>query len=157
MAPPTGTPGTMRNRGERRTERTAMTPNRRSTVQEPPHHRKASSPAWPAFESKLAEALAVLEEDQYLVITEKRGWAYVQFAGQGSFGVRAECVSNNYLDEAHALRASQMTALRRIGWSDRRSAAGHTYSSPGRARSASAPSASVTTTSTRLTRCARAR
>ena len=94
-----------------------MTPNRRSTVQEPPRHRNASSPAWPAFESKLAEALAVLEEDQYLVITEKRGWAYVQFAGQGSFGVRAECVSNNYLDEAHALRASQMTALRRIGWS----------------------------------------
>jgi len=94
-----------------------MTSNSRTTVQEPPRHRKASSPAWPAFEGKLAEALAVLEEDQYLVITEKRGWAYVQFAGQGSFGVRAECVSNNYLDEAHALRAGQMTALRRIGWS----------------------------------------
>ncbi|HEX7528259.1 MAG TPA: hypothetical protein VF425_04065 [Thermoanaerobaculia bacterium] len=94
-----------------------MTPNRRSTVQEPPRHRTASSPAWSAFESKLAEALAVLEEDQYLVISAKRGWAYVQFAGQGSFGVRAECVSNNYLDEAHALRAGQMTALRRIGWS----------------------------------------
>jgi hypothetical protein len=117
VALPTGASGTMRNRGERRTERTAMTPNRRSTVQEPPRHRKASSPAWPAFEGKLAEALAVLEEDQYLVITEKRGWAYVQFAGQGSFGVRAECVSNNYLDEAHALRAGQMTALGRIGWS----------------------------------------
>ena len=38
-----------------------------------------------------------------------------------------------------------------------RSAAGHTFSLPGRARSESAPSASVTTTSTRLTRCARAR
>jgi hypothetical protein len=96
--------------------RTAMTPNRGSTVQEPPHHSEASSPAWPAFKSKLAEALAVLEEDQYLVITEKSGWAYVQFAGQGSFGVRAECVSNNYLDEAHALRADQMTALQKIGW-----------------------------------------
>lgn len=94
-----------------------MTPNKGSTVQEPECHRKVSSPAWPAFESKLAEALAVLEEDQYLVITEKRGWAYVQFAGQGSFGVRAECVSNNYLDEAHALSAGQMTALGRIGWS----------------------------------------
>jgi hypothetical protein len=94
-----------------------MTPNRRSTVQEPPCHSEASLPAWSAFESKLAEALAVLEEDQYLVISAKRGWAYVQFAGQGSFGVRAECVSNNYLDEAHALRAGQMTVLRRIGWS----------------------------------------
>ena len=81
-----------------------MTPNRRSTVQEPPRHRKASSPAWPAFESKLAEALAVLEEDQYLVISEKRGSAYVQFAGQGSFGVRAECVSNNYLSAVARVR-----------------------------------------------------
>ena len=82
-----------------------------------PPRRKAPLGAWPAFESKLAEALAVLEEDQYLVITEKRGWAYVQFAAQGSFGLHAECVGNNYLDEAHALRAGQMTALRRIGWS----------------------------------------
>jgi hypothetical protein len=97
--------------------RTAMTPNRRSSVQEPPRHRNASSPAWPAFESRLAEALAVLEEDQFLVITEKSGRAYVQYVGQGSFGVRAECVSNNYLDETHALRAGQMNTLRRIGWS----------------------------------------
>ena len=82
-----------------------------------PPRRKPALGAWPAFERKLAEALDVLEEDQFLVITEKRGWAYVQFAGQGSFGVRAECVSNNYLDEAHALRADQMTALERIGWS----------------------------------------
>src|ERR1039457_5449743 len=82
-----------------------------------PPRRKPALGAWPAFERKLAEALDVLEEDQFLDITEKSGWAYVQFAGQGSFGVRAECVSNNYLDEAHALRADQMTALRRIGWS----------------------------------------
>src|ERR1039457_2545494 len=82
-----------------------------------PPRRKPALGAWPAFERKLAEALDVLEEDQFLVISEKRGSAYVQFAGQGSFGVRAECVSNNYLDEAHALRADQMTALRRIGWS----------------------------------------
>ncbi len=42
----------------------------------------------------------------------------MQFAAQGSFGLRAECVGNNYLDEAHALRAGQMSRLRRIGWSD---------------------------------------
>jgi hypothetical protein len=94
-----------------------MTPNRGSTVQEPPRHRKASSPAWPAFERKLAETLDALEEDQYLVVSAKRGWAYVQFAAQGSFGLRAECVGNNYLDEAHALRAGQVALLRRIGWS----------------------------------------
>ena len=82
-----------------------------------PPRRKAPLGAWPAFERKLAETLGALEEDQYLVVSAKRGWAYVQFAAQGSFGLRAECVGNNYLDEAHALRAGQMALLRRIGWS----------------------------------------
>ena len=79
--------------------------------------RKAPLGAWSAFERKLAETLGALEEDQYLVVSAKRGWAYVQFAAQGSFGLRAECVGNNYLDEAHALRAGQTALLRRIGWS----------------------------------------
>jgi hypothetical protein len=79
--------------------------------------RKAPLGAWPAFERMLAETLDVLEEDQYLVVSAKRGWAYVQFAAQGSFGLRAECVGNNYLDEVHALRAGQTALLRRIGWS----------------------------------------
>ena len=82
-----------------------------------PPRRKAPLGAWPAFERKLAETLGALEEDQYLVVSAKRGWAYVQFAAQGSFGLRAECVGNNYLDEAHALRAGQTALLRRIGWS----------------------------------------
>ncbi|MBK9063930.1 MAG: YbjN domain-containing protein [Acidobacteria bacterium] len=82
-----------------------------------PPRRKAPLGAWPAFERKLAETLGALEEDQYLVVSAKRGWAYVQFAAQGSFGLRAECVGNNYLDEAHALSAGQMALLRRIGWS----------------------------------------
>jgi hypothetical protein len=94
-----------------------MTSNSRSTVQNLALHRKKLPAAWPAFESKLAEALADLEENQYLVITAKRGWAFVQFAGEGSFGLLAECVGNNYLDEAHALSAGQMALLRRIGWS----------------------------------------
>src|ERR1035437_620483 len=82
-----------------------------------PPRRNAPLGAWPAFERKLAETLGALEEDQYLVVSAKRGWAYVQFAAQGSFGLRAECVGNNYLDEAHALRAGQTALLRRIGWS----------------------------------------
>jgi hypothetical protein len=72
---------------------------------------------WPDFQRKLAETLGVLEEDQYLVVSAKRGWAYVQFVGQGSFGMRAECVSNNYLDEAHALSPDKIAALERLGWS----------------------------------------
>jgi hypothetical protein len=59
----------------------------------------------------------VLEEDQFLVISAKRGWAYVQFAAQGSFGLRAESVSNNYLSGADALSADQVDALQKLGWS----------------------------------------
>jgi hypothetical protein len=61
-----------------------------------PPRGKAPLGAWPAFEKRLAETLAALEEDQYLVVSAKRGWAYVQFAAQGSFGLRAECVGNKY-------------------------------------------------------------
>ena len=57
-----------------------------------PPRKKAPASAWPAFERRLAETLGALEEDQYLVVSAKRGWAYVQFAAQGSFGLRAECV-----------------------------------------------------------------
>jgi hypothetical protein len=79
---------------------------------------KRSLPAaWPSFERKLAEALDVLEEDQYLVVSTKRDWIYVQFAAQGSFGLRAECVGNGFLDDAHKLNAKQMAVLRKIGWS----------------------------------------
>jgi hypothetical protein len=79
--------------------------------------RMASSAAWPVFEARLAETLETLEEDQYLVISSKRGWAYVQFAAQGSFGLRAESVSNNYLFGSNRLSADQIEALRTLGWS----------------------------------------
>ena len=92
---------------------------RRLVFPSPPRG-KAPLGAWPAFEKRLAETLGALEEDQYLVVSAKRGWAYVQFAAQGSFGLRAECVGNNYLDEAHALSAGQKARLRKIGWSSPR-------------------------------------
>ena len=94
-----------------------MTPTGKRLEFPSPPRRKAPLGAWPAFERKLAETLDALEEDQYLVVSAKRGWAYVQFAGQGSYGMRAECVGNNYLDEAHALNAGQVALLRDIGWS----------------------------------------
>ena len=72
---------------------------------------------WLAFENKLAEVLEVLEEDQFLVISTKRGWGYVQFAAQGSFGLRIEAVSNHYLPEDAQLDAAQLEALLALGWS----------------------------------------
>ena len=93
----------------------ALTGGRLDFPSQPRGRRRSAR--WPAFEKRLAETLAALEEDQYLVVSAKRGWAYVQFAAQGSFGLRAECVGNNYLDEAHALSAGQKARMRRMGWS----------------------------------------
>ena len=78
--------------------------------------RAVESQPWPAFEGKLAETLGALEEDQFLVVSAKRGWAFVQFAAQGSYGLRAESISNNYLPSSRALNDVQLTRLREIGW-----------------------------------------
>ena len=74
------------------------------------------SSAWRSFDTKLVQALRALEEDQYLIISAKRGWAYVQFAAQGSFGLRAESVSNNYLPDSSQLKPHQIAALNKLGW-----------------------------------------
>ena len=60
------------------------------------------SVAWPPFTEKLAQALSMLEEDQFLIISVKNSNRYVQFSAQGSFGMRAETTSNSYLSISHA-------------------------------------------------------
>lgn len=75
------------------------------------------SKAWPAFSVKLAVALEKLEEDQYLILTVKNSNRYVQFAAQGSFGLRAETTSNSYLAKLEKLNKKQITALIDLGWS----------------------------------------
>ncbi|MEO8681582.1 MAG: hypothetical protein ABI665_21225 [Vicinamibacterales bacterium] len=67
---------------------------------------KASSP----------KRLGVLEEDQFLIISLKSGWAYVQCAAQCSFGLRAEAMSNNYLHGSHAISDAKVSALQALGW-----------------------------------------
>jgi hypothetical protein len=74
------------------------------------------SVAWPPFAGKLAAALRQLREDQYLVISTKQSNRFVQFAGQGSFGLRVEAVSNHYLSHADQLDAKQIAALHELGW-----------------------------------------
>ena len=81
-----------------------------------PSQRKLSV-AWPPFEKALASALAKLEEDQFLVISAKRGDRFVQFAGQGSFGMRAETASNGFLPKSEQLDDEQIKALGALGWS----------------------------------------
>lgn len=71
---------------------------------------------WPEFMHRLAEAVGGLKEDQYLVINVKQTNRFVQFAGQGSYGLRAETTSNRYLDKAERLGRKKIAALRAMGW-----------------------------------------
>ena len=92
-------------------------PRKASTPQQQQPVPRKLSVAWPPFEKALASALAKLEEDQYLVISAKRGDRFVQFAGQGSFGMRAETVSNGFLPKSEQLSDEQIKALVALGWS----------------------------------------
>ena len=75
------------------------------------------SVAWLPFVQTLANVLGHLQEDQYLVITVKRSNLYVQFAGQGSYGMRVETPSNGYLVKSEKLKKCQLVALENAGWS----------------------------------------
>ena len=72
--------------------------------------------AWAPFAQKLAKVLAKLEEDQYLILPIKRSRRFVQFAAQGSFGLRVEATGNKYLGKDEQLNADQMAALVKLGW-----------------------------------------
>lgn len=74
------------------------------------------SVAWPPFAEGLAAILAVLEDDQYLVISVKRSNRYVQFSAQGAYGMRAETTCNSYLAKSERLDARQIAALAEAGW-----------------------------------------
>ena len=74
------------------------------------------SVAWAPFAQKLANLLANLEEDQYLILSVKRSGRFVQFAGQGSYGLRMEATGNAYLGKHEQLNADQLAALVELGW-----------------------------------------
>ncbi|MBK8119327.1 MAG: hypothetical protein IPK39_09085, partial [Sulfuritalea sp.] len=74
------------------------------------------SEAWPQFARKLSAALRKLEEDQFLIPSIKHSDQYIQFAAQGSFGIRAETTSNSYLPESRQLTEQQIAGLIDVGW-----------------------------------------
>ncbi len=77
---------------------------------------KRRSNAWPEFQGRLAEALSLLSEDQFLIINQKKTNRFVQFSAQGSFGFRAETVSNAFLSGADRIRQKEHDALLALGW-----------------------------------------
>ena len=71
---------------------------------------------WQPFADRLAAALATLREDQNLILAVEHRQRFVQFAGSGASGLRAESVSNAYLAETNQLSADQVAALISAGW-----------------------------------------
>jgi hypothetical protein len=81
-----------------------------------PKRESRLSVAWPTFAQKLASALEILVEDQFLIISVKHSNQYIQFAAQGSFGLRMETTSNSYLAKSEQLNERQIADLIDAGW-----------------------------------------
>jgi hypothetical protein len=71
---------------------------------------------WVQFAHNLTQVLPRLEEDQFLVVSAKHGNRYLQFAGQGAWGLRVEAASNRFLKGDDRLTRQQMAWLRARGW-----------------------------------------
>lgn len=71
---------------------------------------------WCVFELKLTSVLSQLVEDQMLIIVEKDSNRFIQFAAQGSAGMRAEVSSNAYLSPSNKLTDRQIAKLVKAGW-----------------------------------------
>ena len=82
-----------------------------------PNSKPKVTSAWAQFAQRLASVLQGLQEDQYLVISAKQSSGlYVQFVGQGFYGIRIETVSNQYLDRPEKLTDHQLHKLAELGW-----------------------------------------
>lgn len=76
----------------------------------------SSSPSWVDFANRLASVLEGLGEGHYLIVSSRQGNHFVQFAGQGTSGMRVETTSNAFLETPYKLSAAQVQALLAIGW-----------------------------------------
>ena len=75
-----------------------------------------SREAWAALQHNLGTALEDLEEDEFLILTSKAEHYFVQFAGQGEHGMRAEAVSNTFVEPDAQLSDSARQEMVRLGW-----------------------------------------
>jgi len=74
------------------------------------------SEEWRPFAVSVADAVAHLKEDQFLIISVKKSSRFIQFAGQGSFGLRAEVVANTFLSPGEWIDEAGLEELRHLGW-----------------------------------------
>jgi hypothetical protein len=76
----------------------------------------ASNTEWDQFANELSRALSDLQQGQFLIIETKAQVYYVQFAGGGVCGMRAESVSNGYLYGPRKLSHKVCVKLLELGW-----------------------------------------
>ena len=71
---------------------------------------------WRELANAIASCLPALEEDEFLIISHKRANYFVQFAAQGSFGVRVEATCNAFIDPNDVLTDEQYAVMAQLGW-----------------------------------------
>jgi hypothetical protein len=72
---------------------------------------------WQNLAGRLAMVIADLDEDEYLIISEKERNVYVQFAAQGFFGMRVEATSPEFFFESDVkFSEEEKKALPAMGW-----------------------------------------
>ncbi len=86
--------------------------------------------SWVAFEHALARAISDLDEDEFLVIERKDTNYFVQFAAQGSWGLRVEASANAYQPRAGQIPESAILQLMHIGWKPPTYVQTHEHSEP---------------------------
>lgn len=93
----------------------AASPTRRRPLSRAPQQPDTLT-AWKHLARELKVALGALEEDEVLILQIKGTNRFVQFAQQGSYGMRAESTSNYYLPEGEQLDEAADAALKELGW-----------------------------------------
>jgi hypothetical protein len=73
-------------------------------------------PEWREFADRLAQHVPVLGPDQFLILSEPKAHRFVQIAMQGSWGLKLEAVTDNYLESASGLSARDAQTMRALGW-----------------------------------------
>ncbi len=89
----------------------------RSDVSNHARRHRNSTTTWADLERGLAATLPALGQ-AHLVIATKVGNRFVQFAADPEDGLRAETVSNGYLKPNDRHTATQVAALRELGWNE---------------------------------------
>lgn len=71
---------------------------------------------WDRFTADLTPCLSDLDEDEFLIISDKKINYYVQFAAQGKFGMRIEAACNSFLEPHAVLTVEDYERMARLGW-----------------------------------------